>query len=160
MSDKCYLVSACLIGLCCRFDGCHHRCPTVEILVRRFRAVPVCPEQLGGLPTPRPPAEIAPGGNGDLVLQQKAEVYFLTGEEVTDRFVRGAEQVLLLARLYTPDGIILKEGSPSCGSHRIYDGSFQGRAKDGMGVTAALLRREGFDVYSEENWKKASVIQE
>lgn len=148
----CYLVSACLIGICCRYDG-HHCChPQLAAMARHCRLIPVCPEQLGGLPTPRPPAEIAPGGEGNLVLQRKAALYTAQGEEVTGPFIRGAAQVLQVAQLYLPDAVILKEGSPSCGSRRIYDGFFQGQTKSGMGVTTAMLRREKFVVYSEENW--------
>lgn len=152
MPDQVYLVSACLAGVCSRYDGSNNRHPAVEVLARARRAVPACPEQLGGLPTPRPPAEIVPGGSGSLVLEGKAAVCCAGGQDVTAAFLRGAEQMLLIARLYAPAAVILKEGSPSCGLRRIYDGSFQGRDKAGTGVTAALLLREGFTVYSEEDF--------
>jgi len=104
-----------------------------ETLLKRFRLIPVCPEQLGGLPTPRPPAEIL-GGDGADVLSGTARVINLRGEEVTEAFMRGAEEVLRLARLLGVRRAFLKAKSPSCGL-------------EPLGVTAALLLREGLELH-------------
>jgi uncharacterized protein YbbK (DUF523 family) len=130
------LVSACLMGLPCRYDG--KTCiPSQEVmdLVKEGRAIPICPEQLGGLPTPRPPAEIS-----------KAIVINSKGEDVTENFLRGAEISAKLARLFGAKLAILKDKSPSCGSTLIYDGSFSGQLIEGEGITTALLKKEGVTV--------------
>ncbi len=106
------LVSACLAGVRCRYDGGACPDPAVVDLVRRGRALPVCPEQLGGLPTPRRPAEIR-GGAGADVLEGRARVVTASGADVTDAFLRGAEETLRLARLSGAEGAILKARSPS-----------------------------------------------
>lgn len=143
------LVSACLLGVRCRFDG--EACPSGEVLRAlegggegsgRCRLVPVCPEILGGLPTPRARAEIR-GGDGEDVLEGKARVICADGRDVTRAFLRGAEETLRLARLYGAEEAWLKARSPSCGVHHVYDGSFSGRLRCGRGVTAALLGRAG-----------------
>lgn len=139
------LVSACLAGVACRYDGTACPDPAVEALVRSGRALPVCPEQLGGLPTPRRRAEIR-GGDGEAVLDGRARVVNAAGEDVTESFLRGARETLRLARLAGADRALLKARSPSCAAGEIYDGSFSGRRRAGAGVTAALLRREGLDV--------------
>ena len=143
-----YLVSACLLGLCTRYDGGNNRNDQVLRFCADHLCIPVCPEQLGGLPTPRPAAEIN-GGDGAAVLDHRCVVLDSSGAEVTAAFKLGAEQVLLLARLYHAQGALLKSRSPSCGSGQIHDGSFQDCHKDGDGVTTALLKRNGVAVYSE-----------
>lgn len=143
------LVSACLAGVRCRYDGGACPDPAVVDLVRRGRALPVCPEQLGGLPTPRRPAEIR-GGAGADVLEGRARVVTASGADVTDAFLRGAEETLRLARLSGAEGAILKARSPSCGVGAVYDGSFTGRLRPGDGVAAALLRRAGITLRSGE----------
>ncbi len=143
-----YLVSACLLGLRTRFDG-ESRLPQDAPLVPLEKLIPVCPEQLGGLPTPRPPAEIQ-GGRGEDVLTGKAVVIDSQGENVTRAFLQGARETLYLALLYEVKGAFLKNGSSSCGCYRICDGSFQGVERPGSGVTAALLRAYGITVYDEE----------
>lgn len=150
LSGKIYLVSACLLGLKTRYDGGGNRCPLLLRLCRRRRLLPVCPEQLGGLPTPRRPAEIC-GGDGWAVLRGEAAVMDEAGRDVTAQFLRGAAAVLQLAQLCRAEGAILKWGSPSCGSGLIRDGSFSGRRRPGDGVTAALLKRHGIPVYSERD---------
>jgi uncharacterized protein YbbK (DUF523 family) len=144
------LVSACLMGVHCRFDGRHNRIPEVQQLVMEGKAVPVCPEQMGGLTTPRLPAEIV-GGDGDDVLDGTAKVINSQGEDVTEAFIHGAREALRVAKAVGATEAILKERSPSCGSCMIYDGTFQGMKQVGQGVTAALLRRNGIEVESEEN---------
>ncbi|WP_438445302.1 DUF523 domain-containing protein [Gorillibacterium sp. sgz5001074] len=144
------LISSCLAGLATRYDGQDNYREEFADLLRQGRAVLVCPEQLGGLPTPRPPAEIV-GGSGEDVLEGRAKVMTAAGEDVTAAFVRGAEMTLSTARMVGAECAILKESSPSCGGLRIYDGSFSKTKQPGFGVTAALLRRHGIAVYSEEN---------
>ncbi len=150
MSEAPVLVSACLAGLPCRYDGsaCPH--PAALALVRARRALPVCPEQLGGLPTPRPRAEIA-GGDGDDVLEGRARVLDEGGADVTAAFVRGAEAVAALARAAGVRRALLKARSPSCGVGAVHDGTFSGRLRPGDGVTAAALRRQGIRVETEEH---------
>ena len=134
------LISACLIGTPCRYDG-ESRAPAPEILrlLSEHTLIPICPEILGGLPTPRIPAE----------RQADGRTVNARGEDVSAAFLRGAKETLRLARLYRADGVILKERSPSCGTDGIYDGSFTGRLTAGEGVTAALLREAGIPVFSE-----------
>lgn len=227
-----WLVSACLLGVYCRYDGGHSLVPELVSKLRQGEKdhsgrissgwIPVCPEQLGGLPTPRPAAEIV-GGTGLDVLTGQARVVArpfggtpagrdgsppelrsgcrrgtsgaagglaalpipgesarradrdvtpgatppgptekgeepsrATGQDVTGAFLQGARQTLHLARLTGASGAILKEKSPSCGVHRIYDGSFRGNLVTGLGVTAALLQQEGFEVLSEEEFLRTS----
>jgi len=144
------LVSACLAGCRCRYDhqACTHA--AVVTLIAKGEAVPVCPEQLGGLPTPRPPCEII-GGSGEDVLDGRARVVDSDGRDVTAAFIAGAQEALRLAHLVGATDAILKESSPSCGTHLIHDGSFTGIRRAGQGVTAALLRRNGIRVESDES---------
>lgn len=139
MSRK-ILVSACLLGICCRYDGRGNPNEAVLSLLNRddITLIPVCPEQLGGLSTPRIPSE----RRGERVVNR-------AGEDVTSQFIRGAEEALRIAKLYGCQVAVLKERSPSCGCGRIYDGNFSGKLTDGDGVTAELLRREGIKVYGE-----------
>ena len=134
------LVSACLLGVCCRYDGRAKADPRVLALMKSHTLIPVCPEQLGGLPTPRSAAEVGMDGR----------VMTRAGEDVTDAFSRGARQTLHIARLYGCEGAVLKARSPSCGSQGVYDGTLTGRVKDGMGLTAALLKEQGLLLCSEE----------
>ncbi len=113
--------------------------------------IPVCPEQLGGLPTPRPPAEIY-GGNANDVLNGLARILTKEGSDVTAEFLFGAEQTLHLALSVNPELVIFKENSPSCGVNCVYDGSHSGLLIQGCGVTTALLRRKGFTVISEKEF--------
>ncbi|MEW8977382.1 MAG: DUF523 domain-containing protein [Symbiobacterium sp.] len=145
------LVSACLVGCHCRYDGGTKERPDLVKLIRQGRAVPVCPEQMGGLPTPRVPAEIV-GGDGEAVLDGRARVVNSAGDDVTAQFLAGAREALRMAEAAGASVAILKERSPSCGSAAIYDGTFSGATVPGAGVTAALLRRHGVRVYSEETW--------
>lgn len=132
------LVSACLLGVNCRYSGDGKQIPELEALMQRAELIPVCPEILGGLPTPRPPAERV----GDRVMNCE-------GADVTKAFRRGAEEALRLAELFGVHDALLKERSPSCGFGKIYDGSFQGKIVDGDGVTAELLTGRGIRVWGE-----------
>ncbi len=133
------LVSACLLGAACKYSGGDNYCPQVAALVKDYQLVPVCPEQLGGLPTPRTPAE----RQGDRVMTKD-------GRDVTAAYLRGAQEALKLAKLFDCDTAILKARSPSCGAQGIYDGTFTGTVIPGSGVTAALLRGTGLRVLTEE----------
>jgi len=142
------LVSACLVGLRTRYDGEAKLVESLRDLVARGEAIPVCPEQLGGLPTPRPPADLRDGG-GEAVLEGSARLVSETGVDVTAQFMRGAEETLALARAAGVTRAILKERSPSCGRLRV---TIDGALCPGMGVTAALLARNGITIESEEDW--------
>ena len=137
------LVSACLLGACCRYDGASREHPLAKKLAERYPLIPVCPEQLGGLPTPRPPAE----RRGERVVTQ-------SGDDVTERYRRGAEETLRLCRMLDCEAAVLKERSPSCGAGAVYDGTFSGVLASGDGVTAALLRDGGIPVYGEYQIEK------
>lgn len=141
------LVSACLLGVNCRYDGGNSR---NENAIKRFQTdelVPVCPEEAGGLPTPRPPVEIV-GGDGNDVLDGKAKVMTAEGADKTEEFLKGAQHALALAQSQGATCVILKAKSPSCGCGAIYDGSFSGTLISGDGVTTALLKRHGIEVIS------------
>ena len=144
------LVSACLAGRACRYDGSAGSDEEVARLVREGRAVLVCPEVDGGLGTPRPPAEIVGGDGGD-VLSGRARVVTRAGDDVTDAYVAGARKALAAARKAGATRAILKARSPSCGRGAIYDGSFTGTLAPGDGVTAALLRAAGIEVVTDED---------
>lgn len=143
------IISACLIGCNCRYDEKNNLYPHLAKLVQEGKAIPVCPEQLGGLPTPRPPAEIV-GGEGKDVLTGKARVIDVNGNDVTAQFVKGARETLKIAQLIGATSAILKQRSPSCGSEEIYDGSFNKKRIKGRGVTAALLMENGIKVMDED----------
>ena len=153
MKEPIYIVSACLAGANCRHDGCNKRDERVARLVAEGRAIPVCPEQLGGLSTPRTPADLV-GGTGADVLEGRARVVDHQGRDVTEQFVRGANETLMIAQAAGATHAILKENSPSCGCKRTYvkrTGTDENAQRvPGQGVTAALLKREGVEVVSEE----------
>lgn len=145
------LVSACLIGINCKYNGGNnYHLGVVEYLEDKIW-VPVCPEQLGGLSTPRRSIEISEG-DGETVLQRKAKALSKDGQDFTDFFIQGAKEVLRIAQLVQAEEVIFKERSPSCGSTIIYDGSFQHKQKPGMGITVALLKRYGIKVFSEQDF--------
>ena len=139
------LISECLLGVACRYDGRSVPLPAeaLEKLMARYALVPVCPEQLGGLETPRNPSE-----------RRGSRVVMNSGEDVTAQYARGAAQALYLAERFGCTKALLKERSPSCGSGKIYDGSFTGALTDGWGVTAETLRDAGLAVYGESEYEK------
>lgn len=151
------VISACLGGIACRYDGNDNLISKIEELLQKEDTVLICPEVLGGLPTPRPSAEII-GGNGDDVLDGKAKVMTKDGEDVTESFVSGAYKALEQIKNLYPEYIILKERSPSCGSSTIYTGEFNGNKQIGYGVTTALFKRHGLKVMSEEDFEKEKGI--
>lgn len=145
------LVSACLLGRPVRYNG---SAKTLEdALLDRWisegRVVSVCPEVMAGLPTPRPPAEIAHGASGAAVIERDGRIVEADGNDVTAVYLAGARIVLEHAARHDCRYALLTDGSPSCGGSFIYDGSFQGRRIDGEGVTAALLRQHGIAVFSQ-----------
>jgi uncharacterized protein YbbK (DUF523 family) len=143
------LVSACLAGRRCRFDGSANPRDEVARLVAEGRAVLVCPEADGGLGTPRPPAEIV-GGDGTDVIEGRARVVTQTGADVTRAYLKGARIALEAARAAGVTRAVLKARSPSCGTSEIYDGTFGRTLRTGEGVTAALLKSAGIEVVSDE----------
>ncbi|MDO7469475.1 DUF523 domain-containing protein [Acinetobacter baumannii] len=151
------LISACLIGEPVRYDGrsCLHT--ALKQLFLNKKAHALCPELLGGFTTPRLPAEIV-GGTGQDVLDGKAKILDSSGLDVTELYLKGAYRTLDIARQIQATCVVLKENSPSCGSQKIYNGTFQGEKITGVGITTALLQRHGFEVISEneiEEWLAA-----
>jgi len=128
------------LGVKCRYNGKSALNKKVVSLLRSEVLIPVCPEQLGGLPTPREPAEIV--GN---------RVFTISGRDVTENFIRGAKETLRIAKLFNISEAVMKQGSPSCGFGRIYDGTFSGKTRKGEGVTATLLKKHGIKIVTEED---------
>jgi len=133
------LISACLVGDNVKYDGGNNKNPLIEKLLEKYELVPFCAEVEGGLPTPRHPSE----QKGDRVIND-------IDEDVTDQFYRGAELAYNICLFLKIKKAILKERSPSCGVHQIYDGTFSHKVIPGMGVTAAYLKRKGIEVFSED----------
>lgn len=138
-----YLVSSCLAGVNCRYNGSNTENKIIVELVKRGLAIPVCPEQLGGLPTPRACCEIVISENGEMKIISQ------DGQDVTKEYIEGARKTLEIAKVIGIKKAILQSRSPSCGCGMIYDGSFQGKLKKGNGVTAELLLSNGIDVITE-----------
>ena len=132
------LVSACLLGVSCRYDGKSKPNENVIALKDRYNIIPICPEIMGGLPTPRKASEI-----------QGCQVVMGDGTNVTKEYRKGAEEVLKLCRLFGCKRAVLKEKSPSCGCGEVYDGTFSGKLIDGNGITAKLLMENGIEVFGE-----------
>lgn len=137
------IVSACLLGENCKYNGGNNLCKEVVALKKCFELVPVCPEYFGNLPIPRVPCEIV---NGRVISRD--------GEDLTDNFVQGAEHTLYIAKECNAPAAILKERSPSCGYKNIYDGTFSGVLTNGNGVTADLLNRNEIMIFGESELKK------
>ncbi|QFY59239.1 DUF523 domain-containing protein [Rhizobium grahamii] len=147
------LVSACLMGHAVRYDGqakplLH---PAIARWIKEGRLVTICPEMSAGMPVPRPPAEIEGGADGEDVLGGTARVVEITGGDVTDEFMQAARNALTLASETGCRYALLIDGSPSCGSGFVNDGTFSGQKLAGNGVTAALLKQAGIAVYSDRN---------
>jgi uncharacterized protein YbbK (DUF523 family) len=153
------LVSACLMGRRVRYDG-GAKTSDDELLARwreEGRLVPFCPEVEGGLPVPRPPAEIEGGVGGAAVLSGAARILTPAGDDVTKPFLAGAYAALEVAVAMRARIAVLKEGSPSCGTLQIHDGTFRGRVTPGQGVTAALLKAHGIAVFNERQLPAAAA---
>ncbi|MFE8701621.1 DUF523 domain-containing protein [Cytobacillus sp. FJAT-54145] len=153
------IVSSCLAGEPCRYNGTASLEEKIQDLVNQKKAIMLCPELLGGFTTPREPAEIV-GGTGEDVLNGHARVVERSGADVTEMFMKGAKKTLEMARKLQASCVVLKENSPSCGSQMIYNGEFSNRKVAGEGVTAALLRREGFKVISENQLSELGSLIE
>jgi uncharacterized protein YbbK (DUF523 family) len=152
------LVSRCLLGHRVRYDGgAHGPFDLLAVWQAQGRIVPLCPEVAGGLPTPRPPAEI-PGGQGGAVLDGRLPVVTDSGEDVTRAFVAGAAAALELIARHGIRLAVLKARSPSCGNVENYDGSFSGTRVAGEGVTAAALKRAGVAVFNETELHEAQRL--
>ena len=151
------VISACLLGVACNHEGRGSPRTVVDELAREYRLVPVCPEVLGGLPTPRAAAEIQGGDGADVMAEpasggsDAARVVNIDGEDVTAAYLRGAEAAVAVAKAVGATRAVLKARSPSCGSAAVYDGTFSRRLVPGRGVTAAALAAAGLAVDSEED---------
>lgn len=147
-----FIVSACLAGINCAYNGKNKLNRNIRKLVASGAAIPVCPEALGGSFVPREACEIS-RGDGELVLAGKAKVKTVSGKDVTGKLVSGARKTLLSAKRLGIRRAILKSKSPSCGCGMIYDGTFMGALKKGNGVTASLLLKHGIKIYNEKDEK-------
>ena len=138
---KSILISACLLGVACRYDGLSKPLDReiIEKLREQYHLIPVCPEVMGGLPTPRIPAEISSDG----------KVFRQDGLDVTENYIRGAKEALRLAEIFQCDTALMKEKSPSCGAGKIYDGSFSKTLTDGNGIASELLQKNGIRIVGE-----------
>lgn len=143
------MLSACLAGINCVYDGTNKFNPVFARLYKSGEAIVFCPEVSGGLKIPHMPSEIV-GGDGFAVLEARAKVLAKDGKDVTSFFIKGAENVLALAKRHHIKKVILKSKSPSCGCGLIFDGHFSGELIYGYGVTAALLKKNGIEVMSDE----------
>jgi uncharacterized protein YbbK (DUF523 family) len=156
------IVSSCLLGRPVRYRGdstaCDH--PVLVRWAAEGRVIAFCPEVAGGLPTPRPPAEIEAAAGGRLVLRGQEQVIDILGQDVTAAFVDGAKQAVTVARTEDVHIAILKEGSPSCGSGYTYDGSFAGTRVPSVGVATAALQAVGVRVFSEHRIDEAAEYLE
>ena len=142
-------VSSCLLGVNCKYNGDNNKNDKIIDYLKDKEYIIVCPEQLGGLTTPRFPSEIEIN-NGNDVLDGKSKVISVKGVDVTDNFIKGATEALKIAKMYNVTEAILKESSPSCGVNFIYDGSFTGKKIEGFGVTTALFKNNNISVKSEK----------
>ena len=143
-----YLISACLCGVNCKYNGLNNYNEICDKLLASGKAILVCPEQLGGLPTPRIPSEII-GESSNILNYNNGSVIDKNGNDVTPQFVKGAKETLQIAKKLNIKKAILKDGSPSCGVNYIYDGNFNGTKIKGMGLTVQLLKESSIDIISE-----------
>lgn len=147
-----YLVSACLAGINCRYDGKNSKNEIVSQLVNQGKAIPVCPELLGGLQIPRICCEIITDEKGERKVLSK------DGQDLTKEFMQGAEKTLKIAQIVGIKRAVLKAKSPSCGCGVIYDGSFKGQLKKGNGLTTQLLIKNGISVFTENDVKELTTL--
>ncbi|MFA6586239.1 MAG: DUF523 domain-containing protein [Candidatus Paceibacterota bacterium] len=148
------LISSCLVGCRVKYDGGSNEVEGLRKLLEQGKAIAMCPEIIGGLPIPREPAEIEPGRTAKQVLNGEAKILNTKGEDVTKEFIDGAKMILDTCKRKNIKVVILKEGSPSCGSSKVYDGTFTGKKISRRGVTAELLTQNGITVYCEHNFPK------
>ncbi len=152
-------ISACLIGQPVRYDGQHKRVSELKRLVDQGLAISICPEVLGGLPIPRPAAEIV-GGDGHAVLAGTAIVQDTSGADVSALFIEGAHTALRLLQQHGVTHLVLKANSPSCSSHRIYQGDFSGDLRPGVGVATALFQQNHLMVWDESHPDLSTLLQQ
>ncbi len=152
MSKEMYLISACLLGINCRYNGTSSRIEELERLIDSGRLIPICPEVLGGLDTPREPCEIINQANGSLKVMSESDL------DCTSEFKNGAQKILEMAEVCDVKKVILKANSPSCGSGYIYDGTFSSKLIEGDGLTSKLLLENDIEVYNETNWESGDFI--
>ena len=138
-----YLISACLVGINCKYNGGNNYNEKALNLVKSGKAIPICPEQLGGLSTPRIPSEIKNIDGKTCVINKE-------GINVTEQFQRGAKEVLKIVQNLNINKVILKSKSPSCGIGKVYSGNFDGELVEGNGVTAQLLKDNGIEIFDIE----------
>ena len=146
-----YLISGCLANQAVRYDGKAYYYEKIQELIQQKQAITACPEMLGGLSTPREPAEIV-GGLAEDVFNGSAKIMTILDEDVTSAFIEGAYKTLKIAQLHQVEIVVLKENSPSCSRHFVYDGHFSGQKNSGQGLTAYLLIKHGFHVISEQEF--------
>lgn len=144
------LISACLAGINCKYSGGNNLNPDLRDLVNSGKAIPICPEQLGGLITPRTPAEIIKDS------EENIKVITKTGTDVTKEYILGAERALAIAKALNIKTAVLQSRSPSCGCGYIYDGTFTKHLIVGNGITAELFMKNGIKVFSDETYLKQS----
>lgn len=152
MSKEIYLISACLLGINCRYNGTSSRIQELENLIDSGRLISICPEILGGLDTPRKPCEIINQGSDSLRVMSKC------GLDCTSEFQNGAQKALEIVKVCHIKKAILKANSPSCGSGYIYDGTFSGELTEGYGLTSKLLFENGIKLYNERNWESGDFV--
>lgn len=142
------LISACLCGINCKYNGGNNLNPYFLDLLSKDEVIPICPEQLGGLPTPRSACELT-GGSGDDLIRGKALALTRDGNDITAGLLKGARETLFIAVNAGIEEVIMKSHSPSCGNGTIYDGTFTGNLINGDGVTTAMLKQHGIIVWNE-----------
>ena len=147
------LLSSCLVGVHTQYDGGSGRVDELVALVKAGKAVFMCPEQSGGLTTPRQPAEIEPGKTAADVLAGNGRVITITGQDVTREYVNGAREVLAFCQEVGIECAVLAATSPACGSQQTYDGTHSGTLRAGRGVAAELLAQHGIEVYNQHNYQ-------
>jgi uncharacterized protein YbbK (DUF523 family) len=141
-----YLVSSCLAGIDCRFNGANNLDVKIAKLVKEGTAIALCPEVLGGLPIPREPCEIIQTSD------KKRKVISKSGKDFTKFYLKGAVKTYKICKICGVEKAILKSRSPSCGYGKIYDGTFKGKLIEGNGLTSELLSKNGIEIFNEENW--------
>ncbi len=151
------LISSCLLGMNTRYDGKSKTIDDLVHLVKTGKAIFVCPEQLGGFSTPRDPAEIEPGKTATDVLAGQGKVITKAGEDITAQFIQAAKQTLELCKKFGIRAAVLHANSPTCGSQKVYDGSFTGNTIIGRGITAELLSQNGIKVFDETNYYPGAI---
>ncbi|MBM6859936.1 DUF523 domain-containing protein [Clostridium saudiense] len=144
-----YLISACLCGVNCKYNSGNNYSKYCDDLFKSGKAILICPEQLGGLPTPRIPSEMIE--KAEKILKREGKILAKDGRDVTEEFVKGANEVEKIAKKLNIEGAILKDGSPSCGVNYVYDGTFTGKKIKGRGITAEILVKNGISVISEND---------